>query len=477
MNWRTIQTKEHMTKEECHHALAYSVWAIRFIPNPTEDMIQYVLEKNPETLKYINKDIPEEQMKEYVAASPVVLKYIMFPSEELCMIAVRNNPRSLEFVPKQTERICLEALRKDVSVFPMIQEQTETICLEALRSESFDVSLIKIPYTPEMVKTRFKTHSENDVQLLCSLEKEEFTKKDVLEILLKNPNAYSVFKDRLDEEDILSLLTLSPGLIFSITDPTFEMKKTTLENEPSLLARFPYDEELTWVAIRKDPSLIEFVQNPTDEMFIFCIDACDKFIETCSRKRDDVSEEFFFYALGAKERVLSIRDILHFYRRPISRDLFRFALRERKEEGVYWTFSRDCQHLFTKDDVWFLLENRVVGCLWNAIPASLRDEKVFRRIIEISPQELFWMKDVPRNYLRFSDIFQIGMRDKEVLSGIETRNPFKKAFVLLMLLLGRKKETKRLGLEEVTKRFSSMCETLLPSRKRFGVFTSLLGRK
>lgn len=67
------------------------------------------------------------------------------PTEEMCIVAVKQNGLALRFVENQNDKICLTAVRQTGLALQFVKEQTEEICITAANQNRKAIGYIKDP--------------------------------------------------------------------------------------------------------------------------------------------------------------------------------------------------------------------------------------------------------------------------------------------------------------------------------------------
>ena len=81
------------------------------VRNQHIDMCTYAVVLNPEALKYINIDLPDEFYILVLKRLPSAFKWMINPSNKVCKYAVSFNGLNLQHVKQQTHEIQLRAVR------------------------------------------------------------------------------------------------------------------------------------------------------------------------------------------------------------------------------------------------------------------------------------------------------------------------------------------------------------------------------
>lgn len=139
-----------------------STWNIEFVEQ-TREVCDYVIERNPIAIKYIEYQWPDLVQKAIaldgnalfgvkektafieklaVTQTGLAIRYVRVQTRELVDIALSVTPASIQFV-EQTPARCWKVLKADHTVFPLIEDPTKEMVIYALRQDPDYLKIVK----------------------------------------------------------------------------------------------------------------------------------------------------------------------------------------------------------------------------------------------------------------------------------------------------------------------------------------------
>ena len=201
------------------------------VEHQTEEICIAAIEQNTLALEFVN-DKTEKICKVALKINPYLLRTIKDQTEEMCLVAMEGNIFMMEYVKNQTPRIIEKAMEKLPFAFVYIKHKTEDLCLRTVKKY------------PELIR-----YIKNPSDEVCRIAAGDLSNEKVLDHIKKyNTKAWlEITSINVDKEDnerktLIDSIAKNPSAIETIENP---------------------DEELCLIAIKHDPSSIRFIKNPT----------------------------------------------------------------------------------------------------------------------------------------------------------------------------------------------------------------------
>lgn len=164
-------------------ALKQNPWTIEYIYNPNEDMCLYVVEKAWNSLKYI-KNPSYNVIKKAIESKGWAIQFAQNPDIELQKVAVEKDFDSIKFIKNPSCQIQMIAVKKDWSSIKFIDNPCEEAELESIRNNEEAMRYIHI--TDEKINKYIKINvkvakylQEEKLKELESIIIEEIAKEEV----------------------------------------------------------------------------------------------------------------------------------------------------------------------------------------------------------------------------------------------------------------------------------------------------------
>ena len=228
---------------------------------------------------YIDSDYEESITEDDIRKNGMLLKNVLNKTEELCLIAVKQNGDAIIYIKNPTEDIFLAAVKQKGVVLKYIKpdNQTDKICMAALHQNALALKYIKYQ-TKEMIKTAIM---KNPVAVTMINK----PSKDLYYELV-NLNIYT-FKyldiKYIDHEFVNSVwekYVKKDGLELQFcTIQTEKICEIAIDQNPNAVQYINKDiftkltiTHLYKIALMKDPMVIKYIKNPTNQQIKFAIE-------------------------------------------------------------------------------------------------------------------------------------------------------------------------------------------------------------
>lgn len=202
------------------------------------------------SLKNLNCWDNEEKCKEIVSKFPKCIKFMKNKNESLYLLAIDKCPEVLEYIDEddQTENICFTAIIKDDDTTQFAKKINKDICKYILEN-CYDESILT--YLPEELVER-----ESYIKYILNNKeipkRRFFDGRDIYVELINRDPEMVVYIDDIDEELLLMAIRKDPTVI------RFINKKDQTE-------------KICIETVSRDGILISYIDNPTIEMYFIAI--------------------------------------------------------------------------------------------------------------------------------------------------------------------------------------------------------------
>lgn len=322
----------------------------------------------------------------YLDCLPVYGKYaknMRFTTKENIMKAIELWPKYLKYVTDQDEDMIMLAVQKYGDAIKYAAFQTTEICMTAIKNDTgFN---FRLPFTdPLYIKEFIRTHS--------------FSTSDFNIYIYTQFLPFKYVKDPTDEM-IFAAVKHNPANIEYVN----ELKPELLELLPikhdflSMTIQDIRKQLLTLEVITKDPSLIYYLANPTDDMFRVAIKQCPTIAK---RAPDYLLEELYeinpniakFVAdlpehliQDARKRNILVNDEdipREKYWDMLRTDVNNFIKLQNPDEDMIWYALKKCSFLISnvKNPTEEMIEYAIEDDFHNFFSVPLTEERKMRAI-------------------------------------------------------------------------------------------------
>jgi hypothetical protein len=197
--------------------------------NPSDIQIIQSLDLNPSNYKLLkNKD--KKTTLKVLNRVPECLEFVDHPDEDIAFTVLKRNGIYLKFLKHKSHQCCQIAIQSNGLALQYIKNPTELDCLKAISQNAEAIKYVKSPTEKFYLQAM-------DVNFTC---------------------------------------------IEFIPSPTREMCLIAVKCSNKGIAYIPkemQDDEMKWISLRLHKGNLEFINNPTEEMVIFCLDEYPQFIK------------------------------------------------------------------------------------------------------------------------------------------------------------------------------------------------------
>jgi len=164
---------ENQTKEICMLALKNKPISYKHIKNRTNELYEYLLELDCTFIKEIQYYIKDDEdfldkMQLYcVRKNGLLLKYLINPSYEMCLDAIKDNIEALEYIPNNllTDNLLKYALSLNGLALKCVKQQTEIMCINAVNNNAMAIKYVDNEFLTEelcitAIKSNYKAFGE-----------------------------------------------------------------------------------------------------------------------------------------------------------------------------------------------------------------------------------------------------------------------------------------------------------------------------
>lgn len=180
-----------------------------------KDNILPALYDTPELILVIkDRYITEDVWRFCLEREPSLFKHVRYPSEELCMYAIKLDGYNLKYIKENLRYIKISYQM----AFYAVQN-----CPKA------------ILFVPKKLRTKALINMalEQDIELIEDLE-EFMTKSEISEWINKNPRVV-MYLNEVDEDSICQAIRKDPNYITMVKEPTEKMLAVLEEINPTML--------------------------------------------------------------------------------------------------------------------------------------------------------------------------------------------------------------------------------------------------
>lgn len=209
----------------------------RAIPNPDVDIMKYAIKLDIDLFRYMPYN--QEVLNYALETNGLVLKYIKKKDLRTIKLAVQQNVSALDYVTHPRKFLVDYAFKKSGLALKYIENPTYAQCLDAVK---------RTPAAVEFVPPEF------------------LTKEMQLYALMGGPSTIPFIGEPVDTDVANQILTIYPGYIFKMSNPTDAMYITAFGIEGRLMlyyddwnTRFSID--TIAAALRSDGTIFEQVVN------------------------------------------------------------------------------------------------------------------------------------------------------------------------------------------------------------------------
>jgi hypothetical protein len=310
-----IEHIKNPSEELINIAVERTPYLIRYIPNPPLDLLKKCIKTSPYIIRYC-ENLTYDVLIELVRTNPEIIDSLPNPTYELCKEAVIINPLTLKHVPinHKTEELCNMAFSANMASFPFLNKMyitkemcieavkyngeflrqvpdrffTDDVCIEAIKQKPRAIDIIKNP-TDEMWITAIKgepsiifdIRNPSDEMLLLAAP--------------KYPTLYDKIRDKNligDNINLDEVLKKTPSYIINIKNPTYEQWLCVIRQSGKFIKDIPQHhitEELGMIALQDYPDGLEFIDNQTDSMCLTAVFQKGVVLRFVKNQTDDIS--------------------------------------------------------------------------------------------------------------------------------------------------------------------------------------------
>jgi hypothetical protein len=245
-----------------------------------EKYIDYSVMINQNNVKYV-KNVSYDVLLEVVKYDGYYIRYIANPSDELKLAAIQNypgcikflknvtldmyklavecNPHCIKFLKKPTEDMMLAAVKEDGLLLRYIKNPTKAVQLAAIRNNGQSLTYVENP-TNDMLLAAAKHYNHNGPIIL---KHKNLIDNKLLKKLVKiSPEIVVAFPDA-DENIKMIAIKKRPTLIKYIENPSIELKKEAIRQNFQVIVDIkPQTAELQILAMSISQLAIDFIRKP-----------------------------------------------------------------------------------------------------------------------------------------------------------------------------------------------------------------------
>jgi hypothetical protein len=275
------------TLNVCIEAIKQNENAIKFVRFQTLELCELAFKKNPRVFPHL-KVQTERMAKEAVSFMGLFLEFVLDQTEEICEIAVSKNHYAIKFALHQTPEMALDAVSKEGTLLQYVIEKTPDVCNAALYNTLKAFEYIDDP-APETQLYAIKKngmlikHVKNPTEAmkLSAVDNKwksiEFIEEQSLELceLAFSKSKGKAFKFcKLKSGKMIKDAVSSDGLMLEYVDPdkrTMEICEIAFKKNRRAIKFIPakfQTESMMIDAMNDSTSLLEFLHNPTEEVYL-----------------------------------------------------------------------------------------------------------------------------------------------------------------------------------------------------------------
>lgn len=217
------------------------------IPNPDMEIMKFTIDKKLSMFEYM--PYSQELIDYAIMTNGLALQYIRKKDLRTIKNAITQNVKALDFIKYPRKFLIDYAFSLNGYALKYIENPTYDQCLDAVRRN---------PYAIEFVPKNIITSELQLYALMGGIEVIPFIGEPV------------------NEEVLLQLLSMEPGYIFKIENPTSKMLETAFTTEGRLIMFYPEWESFDYSVIEKalfnDGTIFEFVKNKTKKLALVAIE-------------------------------------------------------------------------------------------------------------------------------------------------------------------------------------------------------------
>ena len=187
----------YMTEEQQMNYIKDDVLKIEYIEIPFEKVQNYVIEKNPYLIRYINNQ--------------------KFTTETIQFKIIEKYPSYVKYIKEPTEPVQMEVIKQNFYNIKYINEPTENVQLKIVDEYPYYVKLIKNP-TPYVKYLKLKDKKINNLKD----DEKEFLNDYIFNILL-NKQEYDDLNSELINSNINNIDSLKKYYLY-IKDKQYEIR-------------------------------------------------------------------------------------------------------------------------------------------------------------------------------------------------------------------------------------------------------------
>lgn len=267
----------YQTIEDIEAAIRLRPTEIQFIENPSKELCLLAAASSTcpmsstHCLQYIEQD--EDVCFEAIKALPTAIRYINNPTKEMIELAVSLDGFAIEHIKEQTEELAWLAIKPTPRAIISVINPTEQMIEYAVMNDPGTfIDLLSRNPKLEQVEHLCKYVVFKEPSLISFFESPSY---ELMETAIRtNPYNAIVNIKNVPEELAYLAWTLNSECIKYLKNATFEQYEKSVKDNCHTISCVPehwITEELSWIAIKGDPSNIKYV-NPTEEMCQYAID-------------------------------------------------------------------------------------------------------------------------------------------------------------------------------------------------------------
>lgn len=226
--------------EICKEAINYKSEYFKFVKEQTLELNKFAIQKDPFLLEHVI-DQNDSICKLALKLNINTFKLIRNQTEEICKYVINQNPFMIKYIINQTDELCYQTIIKNIDCIKYITNPNSEICLYVILMKPEYIQYIKNP-SIELCKLAI----DKDSNLYFTIVAVDEENIDLNEYVFKKyPIIFSKLYYKSDSACNIAL-KLDGLNIRYIKDPSEDMCK---------------------IAINQNITAIEFINNPTYEIY------------------------------------------------------------------------------------------------------------------------------------------------------------------------------------------------------------------
>lgn len=314
-----IKHFDNPTIEMCMTAMKKNAYTFNQIKNPSEELCLYAMQRDSYVSIPVNKwtykiclvmvkqkylgqlaqllkDIPEifkseELLSIVVSRCGILIGHIEphLQTEKICIDAIKNNPDAFFKIHPDniTHSIKLEAVKSNPMILEKIEDQDEELCLAAVENKG-----IVLQYAQIKTKKVCDAAFENDVHAIEFIP--DSTEEMKLKAIQVDPALMLLmdeYKDNPNDELKLIMVKRRPSYILEIENPTEEMLIEAVTKDGKLLQKINPElqtEDICVAAIKSCVGMFQYVMHKTHAVYMAAIAQDGLLLKTVPKEEQSV---------------------------------------------------------------------------------------------------------------------------------------------------------------------------------------------